>query len=213
MYGWSYQQILAHYYGGTTLGTLPSPEPDITVHLLELDGHNTIASSDDGAQLVATWTGATPVAAPAFEVTSSGGTQSVYSGPSCCRSVAARRDHLGVGDDSQCTDPGRAPHKRPASPVPSCKPVSRASAHGCTRETLLPRRTAKPRTSCPWRTTWTGSCQPSHRRRGRILVGKRPSRPRRWQPVVTCWRSSRPPASSATPRPARCTPGSRTSTG
>jgi SpoIID/LytB domain protein len=83
MYGWSYQQILAHYYGGTTLGTLPSPEPDITVHLLELDGHNTIASSDDGAQLVATWTGATPVAAAAFEVTSSGGTQSVYSGPSC----------------------------------------------------------------------------------------------------------------------------------
>ena len=83
MYGWGYQQILAHYYGGTTLGTLPSPEPDITVHLLELDGHNTIASSDDGGLVVATWTGATPVAAPAFEVTSSGGTLSVYSGPSC----------------------------------------------------------------------------------------------------------------------------------
>ena len=83
MYGWSYQQILEHYYGGTTLGTLPSPEPDITVHLLELDGHNTIASSADGAQLVATWTGATPVAASALEVTSSGGTQSVYSGPGC----------------------------------------------------------------------------------------------------------------------------------
>jgi SpoIID/LytB domain protein len=83
MYGWSYQQILAHYYGGTTIGTLPSPEPDITVHILELDGHNTIASSADGGQVVAAWAGATPVAAPAFEVTSSGGTQSVFSGQSC----------------------------------------------------------------------------------------------------------------------------------
>ena len=102
IYGWSYQQILAHYYGGTTLGTLPSPEPDITVHLLELDGHNTIASSADGAQLVAAWTGATPVAAPAFEVTSSGGTQSVYSGPELRRPVAARRHHFGARDDSRC---------------------------------------------------------------------------------------------------------------
>ncbi|MGD0808946.1 MAG: SpoIID/LytB domain-containing protein [Acidimicrobiales bacterium] len=83
MYNWSYQQILGHYYGGTTLGTLPSPEPDITVHITELDGHNTIATSADGAELVAAWGGSTPVAAPAFEVTSSGGTQSVFSGQSC----------------------------------------------------------------------------------------------------------------------------------
>jgi SpoIID/LytB domain protein len=83
MYGWSYQQILEHYYGGTTLGPLPSPETDITVRISELDGHNTIASSDDGGQVVATWAGGTPLAAPAFEVTSSGGTQSVYSGQSC----------------------------------------------------------------------------------------------------------------------------------
>ena len=48
-YGWGYKQILSHYYGGTTLGTLPAPEPDVTVHLVELDGHNTIASAVDGA--------------------------------------------------------------------------------------------------------------------------------------------------------------------
>jgi SpoIID/LytB domain protein len=83
MYGWGYQQILSHYYGGTTIGTLPSPEPDITVHISELDGHNTIASSPNGGQAVAMWAGATPVAAPAFEITSSGGTQAVYSGQSC----------------------------------------------------------------------------------------------------------------------------------
>ncbi|MBV9661787.1 MAG: SpoIID/LytB domain-containing protein [Acidimicrobiales bacterium] len=35
--GWSYQQILAHYYGGTTLGSVPSSTA-VTVHLTELDG-------------------------------------------------------------------------------------------------------------------------------------------------------------------------------
>ena len=53
-YGWGYKQILSHYYGGTTLGTLAAPGPDITVHLVELDGHNTIASAVDGGALVAT---------------------------------------------------------------------------------------------------------------------------------------------------------------
>ena len=65
-YGWDYQQVLAHYYGGTTLGTLPSPEPDITVHLVELDGHNTIASAVGGAELVATWPAGGTAEAPAF---------------------------------------------------------------------------------------------------------------------------------------------------
>ncbi len=103
MYGWSYQQILAHYYGGTTLGTLPSPEPDITVHLLELDGHNTIASSDDGAQLVATWTGATPVAAAGFRGNQFRGHPIGLLRAELRRPVAARRHHLGARDDSQCT--------------------------------------------------------------------------------------------------------------
>ena len=83
MYGWSYQQILAHYYGGTTLGTMPSPEPDITVHLPELDGHNTIASSAGGGQVVATWAGGARLSAPAFEVTSSGGKRPFSPGPAC----------------------------------------------------------------------------------------------------------------------------------
>ena len=34
--GWSYQQILAHYYGGTALATVASR--DVNVHLSELDG-------------------------------------------------------------------------------------------------------------------------------------------------------------------------------
>jgi SpoIID/LytB domain protein len=111
MYGWSYQQILGHYYGGTTLGTLPSPEPDITVHILEFDGHNTIASSDDGGQVVATWAGATPVAAPAFEVTSSGGTQSVYSGQSCAgpwQAVATTSALVTIASAEPGTNPPQA---------------------------------------------------------------------------------------------------------
>ncbi len=82
-YGWGYKQILSHYYGGTTLGTLPAPEPDVTVHLVELDGHNAIASAAGGGGLVATWAGGTPISAPAFEVVRSGSTQDVLSGPGC----------------------------------------------------------------------------------------------------------------------------------
>ena len=82
-YSWSYQKILSHYYGGTTLGALAAPEPDVTVHLVELDGHNTIASAVDGGALVATWTGGAPISAPAFEVARAGGTQDVLSGPGC----------------------------------------------------------------------------------------------------------------------------------
>jgi SpoIID/LytB domain protein len=67
-YGWSYQQVLGHYYGGTTLGAVTPPEPDVTVHLVELDGHNTIAAALTGGELVATWPGGAPVTAPAFEV-------------------------------------------------------------------------------------------------------------------------------------------------
>ncbi len=82
-YGWGYRQILSHYYGGTTLGTLAAPERDITVHLVELDGHNAIASALDGGALVATWPGGAPVTGAAFEVARSGGTQDVLAGPGC----------------------------------------------------------------------------------------------------------------------------------
>ena len=82
-YGWGYKQILAHYYGGTTLGSLNSPEPDIPVSLVEFDRHNTIASALDGGSLVASWPGATPVAAPAVEVARLRGAQSVFTASSC----------------------------------------------------------------------------------------------------------------------------------
>jgi SpoIID/LytB domain protein len=111
MYGWSYQQILEHFYGGATLGTLPSPEPDITVHILELDGHNTIATSADGGQVVATWAGTTPVAAPAFEITSSGGTESVYSGQSCAgpwQPVATTSELVTIASAEPGTSPPQA---------------------------------------------------------------------------------------------------------
>ena len=82
-YGWSYQRILAHYYGGTSIGPLPSPEPDVTVHLVELDGLNTIAASYEGGYLVASWDGDHAAAAGAFEVVRSEGVQFIYSSQGC----------------------------------------------------------------------------------------------------------------------------------
>ena len=82
-FGWSYQEILAHYYGGTTLGTLNAPEPDVTVHLVELDGRNTIAAALAGAGLVASWPGGAPAAGAAFEVTRADGVEAVYSSAGC----------------------------------------------------------------------------------------------------------------------------------
>ncbi|MGC8626426.1 MAG: SpoIID/LytB domain-containing protein [Acidimicrobiales bacterium] len=83
VYGWSYQEILAHYYGGARLGELASPEPAVAVHLAELDGHNTIAQAVAGSSLVATWDGAPPERAVAFEVDRAGGDEVVLSGPGC----------------------------------------------------------------------------------------------------------------------------------
>ena len=83
VYGWDYQQILADYYGGTRLGTLPAPEPDVTVHLTGLDGHSAIASALSGGQLVATWAGGPRLSASAFEVTRSGGDEVISAGSGC----------------------------------------------------------------------------------------------------------------------------------
>ncbi len=81
VYGWGYQQILAHYYGGTRLGPLPSPEPPVTVNLTELDNRSPIASALPGRQLVVTWPGGGALSASAVEVTRSGGALVVSSGP------------------------------------------------------------------------------------------------------------------------------------
>lgn len=83
VHGWGYQEILAHYYGGAQLGELASPEPAVTVDLAELDGHNTIAQAVAGSSLVATWDGAPPERAFAFEVERAGGDEIVLSGPGC----------------------------------------------------------------------------------------------------------------------------------
>ena len=82
-YGWSYGQILSHYYGGTTLGTLPGQEPDIDVLVTELSGHNTVATAPGGGQLVASLSGGAVVEAPALEVRRSGATEAVYAGSGC----------------------------------------------------------------------------------------------------------------------------------
>jgi SpoIID/LytB domain protein len=44
--GWSYQQILDHYYGGTKMGTVP--DGDITVHLTKNDGLDVIVMQENG---------------------------------------------------------------------------------------------------------------------------------------------------------------------
>src|SRR5438874_10796494 len=44
--GWSYSQILDHYYGGTKMGTVP--DLDITVQLTKLDGVDLIATQEHG---------------------------------------------------------------------------------------------------------------------------------------------------------------------
>ena len=81
VYHWDYKKILAHYYGGTTLGTLPSPEPPVRAHLVELDGHSTIASALSGGRLVASWGGNATFAAAALDVSRSGGGEAIFSGP------------------------------------------------------------------------------------------------------------------------------------
>src|SRR5439155_870909 len=44
--GWTYQQILDHYYGGTRMGTVPSG--DITVQLTKFDGVDVIVAQERG---------------------------------------------------------------------------------------------------------------------------------------------------------------------
>jgi SpoIID/LytB domain protein len=137
-YGWTYQRILAHYYGGTRLGTLPSPEPDVTVHLTELDGHSAIASALDGGRLVAKWAGGAPVSAPALEVTRAGGSEVVSSGPGCAgpwRAVATASAAVTIaGAGPAATPPSRTTGPPPAASVSTselqaCLPVGGARVY------------------------------------------------------------------------------------
>jgi SpoIID/LytB domain protein len=102
-YGWGYRQILAHYYGGTTLGRLPPQEPDVTVSLDELAGRSLVASSPPGGLLVASWSGGGQVAAPALEVRAGKGKVVVYSSRGCSgpwRAEATARGEVTVASAS-----------------------------------------------------------------------------------------------------------------
>lgn len=66
--GWSWQQIVGHFYGGTGLAQVATGQP-VAVHLVELDGAGTAAS---GSGVTATWAGGS-VAGP-VAIARSGGT-------------------------------------------------------------------------------------------------------------------------------------------
>src|SRR5947208_15590916 len=44
--GWSYQRILDHYYGGTSMGTVP--DGDSTGHLTKFDGLDVMVNQENG---------------------------------------------------------------------------------------------------------------------------------------------------------------------
>ncbi len=170
-YGWGYKQILSHYYGGTALGVLPAPEPPVTVHLVELDGHNTIASAVDGADLVVTWAGGTPVSAPAFEVVRAGGTQDVLSGPGCAgpwqpvatsaSAVTISGSQAGTSSQTGTSGPGTPPAAAlAASELQACIPGIGARTY---QGDLLAQPGGRRTTSCPWRTMSMAWCRPSPR--------------------------------------------------
>lgn len=82
-YHWSYQRILAHYYGGTVLGRLAQPNVDVPVLLEELTGKPLQAVALPGQNLVASWPGGGIVSAHALEVVWRSGTAHIYSGLGC----------------------------------------------------------------------------------------------------------------------------------
>jgi SpoIID/LytB domain protein len=131
-FGWSYEQILAHYYGGTVLAALPAPEPDITVQLVELDGRNTIVTGVGGGDLVASWAGAPPVSAAALEVTTAGGTEQVFSGAGCAgpwHPVATTTSEVNIAS----AEPGAAASAPTgtSAPAPSAAPIGASEVQAC----------------------------------------------------------------------------------
>lgn len=81
-YGWTYQQILSHFYGGTTLAA--APVASLTVQLSELTGSTSVSvSAPQGSQLMVDGkaAGATATLTPGQSVTSSGGADVIVAGP------------------------------------------------------------------------------------------------------------------------------------
>ena len=86
--GWKVDQILAHYYGGTTAGTI-DPNSELRVRLLRQDDIDTIVVSERG-QLVS---GAAPGTFTALRAQpQTGGGYLVQSGPGMRRAVDRRHD-------------------------------------------------------------------------------------------------------------------------
>ncbi|MGH9104293.1 MAG: SpoIID/LytB domain-containing protein [Acidimicrobiales bacterium] len=123
-YGWGYRQLLAHYYGGTTLVTLASPEPDIAVRLVEAGGQRLRASSTGPGGLVASWAGGRPVAAGAVEVERTRGVQVISVSSTCSgpwRKVATVPDAVTIAGARPGASPP-APAGIAASEVQACIP-------------------------------------------------------------------------------------------
>ena len=134
-YGWSYKQILAHYYGGTTLGRLPSPEPDIKVHLAELNGRSTVAAGLAGGGLVASWPGGVPATARAFEVTRRDGTEIVHASSGCAgpwREVARTAGPVTLASRAPGTGQAPAVGRAPATgQAPAAEGVAGSEVQAC----------------------------------------------------------------------------------
>jgi SpoIID/LytB domain protein len=134
-YGWTYKRILAHYYGGTSLGRLPSPEPDVKVHLLELEGRSTVAQGIEGGQLVASWPGGAPVGAGAFQVARRGGSELLYASSGCAgpwREVASTAGPVTLASATARVTPATATPATNASPTTTSAIATTTSASATT---------------------------------------------------------------------------------
>ena len=80
---WTYQEILTHYYGGTSIQTIPSPEPNVSVALLENNDNDVIVTAPGGVSVPGV-TG-TNSSAPAvlFAPSGNGSTWIVQTGAGC----------------------------------------------------------------------------------------------------------------------------------
>ncbi|MGH9102561.1 MAG: SpoIID/LytB domain-containing protein, partial [Acidimicrobiales bacterium] len=93
--GWSYSQILAHYYGGTTLRTLASPEPPVRVVLMANDGNDLIVTSQSAFSAAGH---AVPAGGAALLHETSSGLWSLSVGPSCAGPWPETPVATGIGE-------------------------------------------------------------------------------------------------------------------
>jgi SpoIID/LytB domain protein len=118
-FGWTYQQILGHYYGGTTPAAVPAQ--NISVRLDELDGARDITFAVPGGQV---YVRGTTYKAPAVRVHNNGnGTYTLYSQTGC--TAPPSNPFPGTIAGSVTLDPP-APNNTAASVIEVCSLGSRA---------------------------------------------------------------------------------------